>query len=685
MLRHTFSHIKNITAAREKKLWQQNILSWEDYIKYFPQQLSLITEQHNDDIKNSIQALHKKDISYFINKINRHDFYRIAATFPSEVLFLDIETTGLSCYYDNITIIGWSIGTQYDVYIQGDDKKNFIQTMNTAKIIITFNGTLFDLKFIKKEFPSINIPQCHIDLRFFAKSVGLTGGQKSIEEQIGVQRPQKIKSILGESAPILWHKYKKGDIKSLKKLIEYNHADIEGMKHIFDMCIDLHYQKNDIPQQVQSKVKFSSIKSKITWRGRKNPDDGIVIHGYTGNTKPLISYNDLNNIINLSSFCVAGIDLVASEQKESGFCLLNGNTARTSRIKRDDAIISEIITSQANLVSIDSPLSIPTGRTTFWDDDPTRGEFGITRECERILKKRGISSYPCLIQSMQKLTQRGINLATKLRKLGIPVIESYPGAAQDIMNIPRKQMGIQYLKEGLADFGITGNFLTTEVSHDELDAITSAVVGLFFWSGKFEALGNFSEDYLIIPALNADNKLWLNRCVIGFSGAIGTGKTTSTLFLQEQGFKSSRFSDIIRDELVKKNIPTTRSNLQALGLQIYQNQKQRWLGKQVVNKIYSYKCIAIDGLRFPEDHATLIENFGPAFKHIHLECPREFLTQRKALGVEEDISLLLALTHDVEAGIVYLSDLAHIHICNDQSKESLFNTLKKLIRNHSCL
>jgi len=52
------------------------------------------------------------------------------------------------------------------------------------------------------------------------------------------------------------------------------------------------------------------------------------------------------------------------------------------------------------------------------------------RYCERILKKRGVNVYPSLIPSMQRLTARGIQLANNFRSLGIPVIESYPGAGR---------------------------------------------------------------------------------------------------------------------------------------------------------------------------------------------------------------------------------------------------------------
>ena len=40
---------------------------------------------------------------------------------PNEVLFLDIETTGLSRYYDYVTLIGFAIGGKYEVVLAGED------------------------------------------------------------------------------------------------------------------------------------------------------------------------------------------------------------------------------------------------------------------------------------------------------------------------------------------------------------------------------------------------------------------------------------------------------------------------------------------------------------------------------------------------------------------------------------
>src|SRR6266540_2696828 len=64
---------------------------------------------------------------------------------PSRVVFLDVETTGLSWFYDELTIVGWLCGGNYDLHITGDDPAPLIQILRSAHTLVTFNGTLFDL------------------------------------------------------------------------------------------------------------------------------------------------------------------------------------------------------------------------------------------------------------------------------------------------------------------------------------------------------------------------------------------------------------------------------------------------------------------------------------------------------------------------------------------------------------
>jgi len=149
-------------------------------------------------------------------------------------------------------------------------------------------------------------------------------------------------------------------------------------------------------------------------------------------------------------------------------------------------------------VSIDAPLFLPRGRQSVSDDSPCRETGGIVRDVERVLWARGIPVYPALIKHMQGLTKRGMEMTKLLREQGLTVIESYPGAAQDILGIARKGKDPTLLERGLEEFGFR---LTKGKSHDELDAVTSALVAYYYLANDYEAIGADDEGHMIIPRI----------------------------------------------------------------------------------------------------------------------------------------------------------------------------------------
>ena len=225
---------------------------------------------------------------------------------------------------------------------------------------------------------------------------------------------------------------------------------------------------------------------------------------------------------------------------------------------------------------------------------------------------------------MQRLTERGIRLANRLRHLGYPVIESYPGAAQDIMGIPRKGAGVQWLQMGLAEFGITGNFVANLPSHDELDAITSALVGIFLLDGAFEALGGEEETALIVPDLNSSAL----PMVIGLSGRIAAGKTTAARWIEADGFAYTRFSLVIDDEIRRRGLNLDRPTRQSIGMEIHKERGQAWLCEQALARVGDADRIVVDGLRWPEDRAFFVERFGHRFVQLHVTASAEVRMHR---------------------------------------------------------
>jgi dephospho-CoA kinase len=280
---------------------------------------------------------------------------------------------------------------------------------------------------------------------------------------------------------------------------------------------------------------------------------------------------------------------------------------------------------------------------------------------------------------MQGLTRRGMLLAARFRSVGVPVIESYPGAAQDIMGIPRKGAGPEFLKQGLVDFGIRGAFVNEEVTHDELDAITSALVGSFFMSGQFEALRDASEDALIIPNLKAVGR---SGMVIGISGKICAGKTTAARMLEQQGFAYTRFSLVIDDEISARGEGKDRATRQRVGTEINRTKGQRWLCEKVLERVAGKRDIVVDGLRFPEDHAFFIERFGSEFVHLHIDSSDELRARRYIKTEQNDLPFEVADQDAVESKIGDLRRLAFASLQNDASIDELERRVTEFAQKH---
>lgn len=589
----------------------------------------------------------------------------ICSTEPENILFLDIETTGLSPYYDDVTLIGWSIGGRVGTIVQGQDIGPFRDAVASAAVMVTFNGIRFDMKFIARDHPDIALPKAHIDLLYACRRLGLKGGQKSIEQQLGIQFRDDVEGVDGAQAVILWHRYIRGDIDALRRLIIYNRADIAAMGAILDVTFGRLQRQSHLFHQG---VKFENWSAPTDWSDihieLPPPDPSLHKH---------LKFEDLLVPSELASYTIVGIDLTGSEKRASGWCVLEGSEAHTAKVFSDADLLKGTIDAKPTLVSIDSPLCLPTGRISVEDDDPGREQFGIIRECERELKRRGINVYPSLIQSMQKLTARGIRLAGILRSRGIPVIECYPGAAQDIMRVPRKGAGLQWLTQGLLEFGIRSNNDLRDLSHDELDAITAAVVGSFHLASMSEALGTADEPPLIVPTTSRR----AIPLVVGISGPIAAGKTTAAQALENRGFRYTRFSRVIDELLIAQGITPTREARQQLGIEVNQTGKQRWLCEMTVESAGSADRIVVDGLRFPDDHACLFERFGLNFFHLHVTASKRVRRARYEQA-SCDGAFGSACVAPVEARVHELLALSNNVFSNEGSREDLTRYVSSL-------
>lgn len=156
--------------------------------------------------------------------------------FPSELLFIDIETEGLSKKRNDITIIGIYKENRYYSFIKDLNLEKAFALLAETPIWITFGGENFDIPFIKKTFPDLKTPLVHIDLFLLTQEIGLKGGLKKIEKVLGIER--ETDGLNGYDAVKLWRRWvEEGDFESLEKLILYNKEDVVNLKKIMDYIV----------------------------------------------------------------------------------------------------------------------------------------------------------------------------------------------------------------------------------------------------------------------------------------------------------------------------------------------------------------------------------------------------------------------------------------------------------------
>jgi len=150
---------------------------------------------------------------------------------------------------------------------------------------------------------------------------------------------------------------------------------------------------------------------------------------------------------------IIGIDLAAKPGNPTGFAILEVMNVRTILVKGDNDIVSEVLEIGPSIIAIDAPLSLPKGRCCASDDCQCSG-YGISRQADRLLLKKGIRGFWPLLPTMKPLTLRGIHLRGAFEKHGFKVIEVFPSATQKILGIPTKKVGKEKLCKGLTNLGI---------------------------------------------------------------------------------------------------------------------------------------------------------------------------------------------------------------------------------------
>jgi len=179
----------------------------------------------------------KGDPEFFSGWLPGGHMWRVFPAFSRRVAYLDIETCP-GPGYDEITVIGLYDGSQVLTFVSGENLQDFEAAAAGYDLVVTFNGSLFDLPIIRNHFPHIHLPPIHVDLRWVLLQLGLNGGLKLIEKKLSIARPESVEGLSGLDAIRLWRAHQAGDGKALKTLIAYNSEDILNLKPLMEYAVE---------------------------------------------------------------------------------------------------------------------------------------------------------------------------------------------------------------------------------------------------------------------------------------------------------------------------------------------------------------------------------------------------------------------------------------------------------------
>ena len=241
MLNASFCFSKFVSEDQERALWARGITSWELAKRHLDEVSAVLGGSRAGKLVESLHeaeaAVAKGDAAWLRATWPTKETWRLWAGWvkPEQIAFVDIETTGLTPGLDQITVIGLADGTgNARAFVAGrpqpgdEPLDKFREAIKAYKLVVTYNGDNFDLPFIEKHFKDhgfrFDVPT--LDIMWSARAIGLSGGLKDMEKQLGIVRTGDIAGMRGQDAIRDWGLWRtSGDLAAYKRLTTYCRAD----------------------------------------------------------------------------------------------------------------------------------------------------------------------------------------------------------------------------------------------------------------------------------------------------------------------------------------------------------------------------------------------------------------------------------------------------------------------------
>ncbi|MCL9817289.1 ribonuclease H-like domain-containing protein [Natronocalculus amylovorans] len=228
-IENSFIPVEGVGTQTEQNLWQQGITHWDAFDR---SAVGPATGKRIEQFIDEAQShLGDPDARFFDTRFPSSERWRLYENFRDRACFFDIETTGLDSSRNVVTTVSYHQNGDTTTLVRGDNltAERIREMCADASLLVSFNGIRFDQPFLEDCF-ELSIETPHLDLMYPCKKLGLSGGLKPIEREIGIERDRP--DISGLDAVRLWQEHTQGRDGSLETLVSYNREDAVNLKRL---------------------------------------------------------------------------------------------------------------------------------------------------------------------------------------------------------------------------------------------------------------------------------------------------------------------------------------------------------------------------------------------------------------------------------------------------------------------
>ena len=236
MIESSFCFLPGVGGKIERRLWEAGIRTWTDFLSSSLVPAIGPTRKAIYDAALAKAKVHRaqEDARYFAVQLRACDQWRLYEWLRPRAVYLDIETNS----FGQVTVVGLYGHNRFTSLVQGESltRQRLCGELAQYDLLVTFNGTSFDLPVLLATVEGLPLDQPHIDLCLLGRQLGYRGGLKAIELQLGIQRRSDLWGISGADVVQLWNRWRYSrDEEARTRLLAYNEADCVNLQPLADM------------------------------------------------------------------------------------------------------------------------------------------------------------------------------------------------------------------------------------------------------------------------------------------------------------------------------------------------------------------------------------------------------------------------------------------------------------------